>query len=132
MRDRPSARTGVVAGLLASLCCIGPVVAGLLVLLVGIDAVGGALAMETYRYPLTMIGLAFIGAYGVVAYRRQACCTTRRTAARKVLSTASVMAIVYFAATLVLLLLASWAVFQLVNRPHRASQPRRTPRIFAC
>lgn len=115
------ARTGLLAGVVASLCCISPVVAGLLLLLVGVDVVGASLGMETFRWPLLLGGLGLVGAYGAITYRRQACCTTPRAARRKVVTSVTVMASVYLVATLVLLPVVSGAVFQAVNKPGPAA-----------
>jgi len=60
---------GLIAGLLASTCCILPVA----VVLVGLGSVGLAAAFEPYRIPLIILTYLFLGIGFYFNYRKPSC-----------------------------------------------------------
>jgi copper chaperone CopZ len=86
MKSTSFSMAAIFSSLIASLCCIGPVVAALL----GIGTFGFLTALETFRPYLTILSIALIGAAFYLSYRMRkkcadgSCETVRRPSIRGV------------------------------------------------
>lgn len=102
----------VIAGLLASACCIGP----LLLVFLGIGSAGALTALEPYSPIMMVLTFLFLGLAFYVAYRKpkaagceadEACCTTGRKKFRKIMlwiATLFSLALLFFPQILLALL----------------------------
>lgn len=61
---------GVIASILASLCCIGP----LLLTLLGVSGAAALAKFETIRAPMIVLVVALFGAAGFALYRKRNSC----------------------------------------------------------
>lgn len=62
--------TGVIAGLLASLCCIGP----LILTILGVSGAAALAKFDAFRIPLIFLVLGIFGFAGYILYKKRNVC----------------------------------------------------------
>lgn len=107
--DLKAVKIGIGAGLIASLCCVGPFIAMLLFITLGIGSISMAFTVASYKYHFLALSIIFITA--AIYYhikKKQGACNVKSIESNKyfIITSIIVMIIIYLLSLYILLPLA--------------------------